>query len=513
MPTLAQKYLFGQIDWDALVEDPDLYRAVAKQLRGKTLPSVIAAARRLSDRPKDTWPRGLDKRQVDALGRLIGKALGEGKHPSATARALDRLITELDPQRQRGLDRLREKFTEDGLSKEVADKRVASTEAALLRDRRRTIARTEQAYAQEAGRRLDARRRGKQWKRSISTGDDRVSEVCRRSEAQGWIPIDEPFASHQQSPPHHPRCRCSSAYRGSTPDAQAEKRAKLYAQKTKQAAAGEAAREARRRGESAVSPILDAPDPAAAFLATSTDRRTGAERNLRTHQRQRPSSSAPQSERDNWYRRETLLRQKLMDAEVREREEMVSLLAPAETWEQSGADWIPSDVPPAVRARMDEGLNFLGAMVSRDVLPPGVKPRGHVIQTGDNTRSYYVPSGPNKGVHLEASAPTHTAVHELGHFVEASNSDAARKARDFLAHRTVGEEALRLRDLVPGSSYKPDEVAKPDRFEDPYTGKIYPDGATEVISMGLQYLYNNPRKFARRDPDFFRFIVELVNGR
>jgi hypothetical protein len=36
--------------------------------------------------------------------------------------------------------------------------------------------------------------------------------------------------------------------------------------------------------------------------------------------------------------------------------------------------------------------------------------------------------------------------------------------------------------------------------------------ATEVVSMGVEYLYADPAKFARDDPEHFRFIVNLLRG-
>ena len=34
--------------------------------------------------------------------------------------------------------------------------------------------------------------------------------------------------------------------------------------------------------------------------------------------------------------------------------------------------------------------------------------------------------------------------------------------------------------------------------------------ASEVISMGVEYLYGNPVKFAKDDPDYFDFMFEVL---
>ena len=41
-----------------------------------------------------------------------------------------------------------------------------------------------------------------------------------------------------------------------------------------------------------------------------------------------------------------------------------------------------------------------------------------------------------------------------------------------------------LRELAPDANYRPEEVALPGDFVDPYVGKQYPSGSTEAVSMG-----------------------------
>jgi len=36
--------------------------------------------------------------------------------------------------------------------------------------------------------------------------------------------------------------------------------------------------------------------------------------------------------------------------------------------------------------------------------------------------------------------------------------------------------------------------------------------ATEIVSSGVEYLYLDPLEFARTDPDYFEFIVNLIRG-
>ena len=62
-----------------------------------------------------------------------------------------------------------------------------------------------------------------------------------------------------------------------------------------------------------------------------------------------------------------------------------------------------------------------------------------------------------------------------------------------------------------GDGYKPDEVCKKDHFPSPYCGKIYTQ-STEIISMGLQYMYDSPDTFVKDDPEYFMFMVDVLMG-
>lgn len=108
-------------------------------------------------------------------------------------------------------------------------------------------------------------------------------------------------------------------------------------------------------------------------------------------------------------------------------------------------------------------------------------------------------------------------VHEMCHWLEMNNPQVLRKLVEFRSSRTVGESIRKLNKLRPGYGYGNHEETLADKFDDPYTGKVYRnsyghDQATEILSMGLQELAKDPWEFRRKDPQFFRFIVELVGG-
>jgi|GEM_PF-2140210 len=107
---------------------------------------------------------------------------------------------------------------------------------------------------------------------------------------------------------------------------------------------------------------------------------------------------------------------------------------------------------------------------------------------------------------IGASRSGAAVAHELGHFVEHKGGfyNAAKNWRD---GRAPGETARR----IPG--YGNNEVGVRDKFSDPYVGKVYEVGVTEVISMGIEYMWSNPAKFAKNDPDHFDFIVDVLRGK
>lgn len=113
-----------------------------------------------------------------------------------------------------------------------------------------------------------------------------------------------------------------------------------------------------------------------------------------------------------------------------------------------------------------------------------------------------------------------TLLHELSHRLEivygeenaAGYTPISQATHAFLDRRTRGEEAKRLLDLYPGTAYKENEVAKPDKFIDGYVGKQYPGQVTEVLTMGMQTLWF-PRYGQRdinKDPEMRRLILGLL---
>jgi HK97 family phage portal protein len=75
------------------------------------------------------------------------------------------------------------------------------------------ISRTETANAYGEGSYRYYKETGVKEKRWLTMGDDRVADMCLGNESDGWIPIDDEFASGMPHEPNHVNCRCSVIYR------------------------------------------------------------------------------------------------------------------------------------------------------------------------------------------------------------------------------------------------------------------------------------------------------------
>ena len=136
-----------------------------------------------------------------------------------------------------------------------------------------------------------------------------------------------------------------------------------------------------------------------------------------------------------------------------------------------------------------------------------------VVQGVDDPRSMQMLTRDASYIMLGYDSKPSTVAHEIGHAIEGTNPEVKQKARAFLDKRTQGEQPQRLSKLLNDPRYHETEVAKPDKFIDPYIGKVYFTGETEIISMGLEFMFDNPRKFAQEDPEYFMFMYDTLRGK
>ena len=106
--------------------------------------------------------------------------------------------------------------------------------------------------------------------------------------------------------------------------------------------------------------------------------------------------------------------------------------------------------------------------------------------------------------YLTKGAGRRVAVHELGHVLEYIFPGIHEKARAYWEKRTGGEESIDL-----GYNRGMTEVSKFDKWLHKYMGKIY-DNNSELLSMGLEYLWAEPELLLDQDRDFLEWLLGVL---
>lgn len=171
----------------------------------------------------------------------------------------------------------------------------------------------------------------------------------------------------------------------------------------------------------------------------------------------------------------------------------------------SGADY-PEATTTRTRKAFAEALEELQKMVSRLVLNDDEATGGKAVWVHKTTRDRAFADHQSNRIHL-SGGDVGTFIHEYAHCIEGSKLANFIEARRWIDSRTVGERPTHL-----GRGYAKNEVAKKDEFMHPYIGKSY-NTATEAISMGITYMYQDPRNLAKRDPDYFNFLIDFMRGK
>lgn len=182
------------------------------------------------------------------------------------------------------------------------------------------------------------------------------------------------------------------------------------------------------------------------------------------------------------------------------------------------------DVAPTRRARWDIAKEVLEGFVDANVLPT------YPVRVNAISGRAYHSGG---SINLDASDGVKTYLHEYAHAIEHLNPHVHRRCQEFLLMRaessgTTSPESLRR---LTGLGYDSDEKTLKDKFFNPYCGKVYGSmdvseatnqhgtirrygvRATEVLSMGLERIYENAAEFWRTDREYFTFVTNVLQGR
>ena len=114
-------------------------------------------------------------------------------------------------------------------------------------------------------------------------------------------------------------------------------------------------------------------------------------------------------------------------------------------------------------------------------------------------------------IQLNSLDSIYTSIHECMHWLEGVNPEMLVNSKAFLKYRTRNDKTKTLRELTGNKNYKSNEDAKADNFFSPYCGKEY-ETATEIMSMGVQRLFEHPDKFYKEDREYFDFVIANLRG-
>lgn len=158
----------------------------------------------------------------------------------------------------------------------------------------------------------------------------------------------------------------------------------------------------------------------------------------------------------------------------------------------------------ALRADMADFYRLTGGKIAEIEISTARSGRAHA--------SGILETGGRKTVAVGKHFNRTVLFHELAHHLE-TDAIARASAHGFLIKRRESSSTYRLRDLTGNNGYGPAEVAWKDKFLNPYIGKVYRDGVTEVFSMGVQMLADpvQAAKLAAEDPEMFALISGYIS--
>lgn len=130
-----------------------------------------------------------------------------------------------------------------------------------------------------------------------------------------------------------------------------------------------------------------------------------------------------------------------------------------------------------------------------------------------NSRASYSPLTKTAKITANVS----TIIHEVSHHLEMENPNIYQACKDFRKSRTKGDPLKKLSKLTGNKRHKAHEEAYEDEWKkrggSHYMGRSYARWGlqtTEILTMGMERLFNTPVEFAKNDPEYFRFLIGLL---
>jgi hypothetical protein len=168
----------------------------------------------------------------------------------------------------------------------------------------------------------------------------------------------------------------------------------------------------------------------------------------------------------------------------------------------------------AVRERWTKTEERVTKLISKDRHP---KAYTEVRVGGRDVRANY---NQFRGIELSIEDSESTMLHEITHDLEFRYYEISKASKEFLKKRAGGMPAAPLSKLTGIKAYDgpPIERAFEDEWKlrggDPYSGKDYGISlGTELLTTGIERLVRDPLGFAEKDPEYFTFLLEQLQGK
>lgn len=121
----------------------------------------------------------------------------------------------------------------------------------------------------------------------------------------------------------------------------------------------------------------------------------------------------------------------------------------------------------------------------------------------------------NDTMHIRGYENTPTIIHELGHIIDHQDGNRIGRFSKAFLWKHLGENpnwnnGEEKNDQGLSSYFRPDEIMDKNGFSQPYVGKWYRGDSSEVMSMGLQLMYEDAIKFARESPEHFAYTIAAL---
>lgn len=156
--------------------------------------------------------------------------------------------------------------------------------------------------------------------------------------------------------------------------------------------------------------------------------------------------------------------------------------------------WTASWLGPGERAQVRAEVKGAGSLLARladQALLRRMPETSVLVSPFYSVSGVLATEGKRRTINIVPSreGTTRDTLHELGHIVEDADLRAfARVHGGVLRERAFGTAPQPLATLLPGTTYGPDQRGLAGGYLEPYIGRYYPKGWTEVLSMGLERL-------------------------